>query len=55
VSDEEPPAPANPPTKQPNPKRGAFPTPKHEIEHATPFIPAAETPTEADTDTDIDD
>jgi hypothetical protein len=29
-------------SKLPSPKRGAFPTPKAEIEKATPYIPEAE-------------
>jgi hypothetical protein len=34
-------SPDNPPepVKLPRPKRGAFPTPKSEIEKATPYIP----------------
>lgn len=36
-------APSNPPNpnKPPRPKRGAFPTPKSEIEKAEPYIPDA--------------
>jgi hypothetical protein len=36
-------APRNPPNlnKPPRPKRGAFPTPKSEIEKAKPYIPDA--------------
>ena len=51
---EDPPEPINPPT----PKRGAFPTPKPEIERAKPYIPDAgekdDPERESDLPTDVD-
>ena len=46
--DETPKAPAAP-AKRPSPKRGAFPTPKEEIDKATPYVPRTdETPSRDD-------
>ena len=46
--DEKPKGPAAPP-RRPSPKRGAFPTPKEEIDKATPYVPRTdEAPTRVD-------
>ena len=40
------------PTEPPGPKRGAFPTPKSEIENAQPYVPDIDEKDESDTEPD---
>ena len=43
------PKPSSVPPSRPSPKRGAFPTPKEEIDKATPYVPRPdETPSRDD-------
>jgi hypothetical protein len=41
------------PTEPPGPKRGAFPTPKSEIENAEPYIPDIDEKDDPDRESDL--